>query len=295
MTIPANISPMLASDGFKAFDDEDWLFELKYDGFRIIAYIEKSIVKLRTRNNKDYTKKFPPVAEALSKLKGEAIIDGEVVVLNDEGNSDFKALMSWKRGSGVPIYYYVFDLLYYNGKDYMSLPLSKRKAALKAIMPRSKVIRYCSDITGFGIAAFKMAVDNNLEGIVAKRRDSVYRPGMRSKDWLKIKTYKEEEFAIVGYTRGPFALLLGRYEDNMLVFAGEVGTGFSNKQVKEILSRITVVKKCPLVKEPVFKAGSFGKKPPESVTWCRPELVARVRYLEATKGALRHASFKGFN
>jgi bifunctional non-homologous end joining protein LigD len=292
-----NISPMLATLIVTPFDDPDWLFEIKHDGFRILAYVENGTVKLRTRNNKDYTSKYPAVVEALKKWKVDAVIDGEVVVLNEKGISDFNALQNWRNDASGELVYYAFDLLFFNGKDLTKHPLQKRKAILKDILPASHVVRYCSDIEAHGVAAFKMAKKEGLEGIIAKKIDSTYTPGIRSKHWLKIKTYKENDFAIVGYTRQEApglisSLLLGEYEGGSLRYAGDVGTGFNGREVKEILANIKLVKKCPLVKEPVFGPGRWGRKAPTQVIWCKPDLLCKVKYLERTAaGELRHASF----
>lgn len=140
MKMPENIVSMRATLIDQPFDDNSWLFEIKYDGFRIVAYIQKGIVKLRTKKNTDYKFKSKPITDELAKWKVDAVIDGEVVVLNKDGVSDFDALLNWKRGSGIPIYYYVFDLLFLNGNDYMKYPLRKRKAILKDIHPQSRVV-----------------------------------------------------------------------------------------------------------------------------------------------------------
>jgi bifunctional non-homologous end joining protein LigD len=295
MTFPATIKPMLATSAGKPFDSSDWLFEIKHDGYRIVAYISKDNVRLKTRKNVDYTSKFQVITNALKKWKVEAVIDGEIVVLNDEGVSDFHALQNYK--SGDALYYYAFDLLHLNGRDYTGEPLGKRKALLKKILPKSEAIRYTDHIVGRGIELFQLAEKLGLEGLMAKRMNSAYRPGTRTKDWLKIKAMKECMFTIAGLTysaSGLSSLILATEEKGGFYYAGDVGTGFDAKEAKEIISTIKAVKKCPLVKEPTFGKGRWGRKVPAKVIWCRPVLRCRVKYLERTEaGELRHASFKG--
>jgi bifunctional non-homologous end joining protein LigD len=294
MSLPT-IPPMLATSDGKPFDSDEWLFEIKYDGYRIIAYLEKGSVRLKTRKNVDYTAKFPLIVDALKKWKVDAIIDGEIVVLNDHGVSDFNALQNYKGGE---VYYYVFDLLYYNGKEYTGDPLHKRKAMLKKILPKASFIRYTDHIVSKGIAMFNLAEQHGLEGLIAKRADSIYRPGKKSKDWVKIKVMKEGEFLIAGLTyssSGLSSLILATEKAGKYHYAGDVGTGFNAKEAKEIISAIKVVKKCPLVNEPDYtRPGRWGKKAPAHVIWCRPVLLCEVKYLQVTAaGELRHASFKG--
>lgn len=285
---------MLATPDGKPFDSDEWLFEIKYDGYRIIAYVEKGNVRLKTRKNVDYTAKFPLIVDALKTWKGDAIIDGEIVVLNEEGVSDFNALQNY---SGGEVYYYVFDLLHYKGKDYTGEPLYRRKAMLKKTLPKSPFVRFCDHVIEQGKKMFKLAEELGLEGLIAKRMDSIYRPGAKSKDWLKVKVMKEGEFLIAGLTyssSGLSSLILATEKGGSYQYAGDVGTGFDAKEAKEIISSIKVLKKCPLVKKPDYtKPGRWGRKAPTHVIWCRPELRCTVKYLEVTaNGELRHASFK---
>jgi bifunctional non-homologous end joining protein LigD len=296
--MPTNIVPMAATAGKVIFTDVHWCFEIKLDGYRIISYIEPGNVKLQTRNLKDYTGKFAQITSALQKWKRSAVIDGEVVVLNDKGISDFNALQNWNSDEDGPLFYFVFDLLWLDGKDYMKEPLYKRKSALKNILPKSSVVIYQSEIMTYGIPAYKMAVGEGLEGVVAKKIDSIYKPGTRTKNWLKFKVTREEDFIIAGYTKNAASgtefstLIVGAYEAGCLRFIGEVGTGFTEKMKAEIMGKIKVISKCPFLKEPRLN-NRWRKKKPEVIVWCRPQLLCRVRYLELTKaGELRHASFR---
>lgn len=299
MKMPANIVPMAATSSKEPFSDVHWCFEIKHDGFRMLAYInEGGAVKLQSRNLKDYTGKFTQITSALQKWKRSAILDGEVVMLNERGHSDFNMLQNWGSDVDGPLYYFVFDLLWLDGKDLMKEPLYRRKSMLKSILPKSPIVLYQSEIMTYGIPAYKMAQGEGLEGIVAKRVDSIYRPGVRTKDWLKLKVTQDSDFIIAGYTKnkgGPqfSSLILGEYHDNKLQYAGDVGTGFSEKAMQEIISKLKPVKKCPLAIEPSFKKGRWGRKKPDQVVWCRPELVCQVKYRERTAaGELRHSSFQ---
>jgi bifunctional non-homologous end joining protein LigD len=280
------------------FSDVHWCFEIKLDGFRMLGYVEPGKVKLQSRNLKDYTGKFTQITAALQKWKRSAVIDGEVVMLNDKGHSDFNALQNWRSDVDGPLYYFVFDLLWLDGKDLMKEPLYRRKSVLKSILPKSPIVIYQSEIMTHGIAAYRMAQGEGLEGIVAKRIDSIYRPGVRTKDWLKLKVTQDADFVIVGYTKTEdtaalfSSLILGEYHEGQLRYAGEVGTGFTDKLMKEIFQKLKPAKKCPLVKEPSFKS-RWRKKKLAVVAWCKPELVCQVSFLERTEaGELRHASFQ---
>src|SRR4051812_32331156 len=184
MKMPVNIVPMSATPDGIPFDSNEWLFEIKHDGYRIVTYIRKGDVRLKTRKNVDYTEKFQLITNALKKWNDvETIVDGEIVVLNKEGASDFHALQNYRGGEE---YYYVFDLLYLNGKDYTRLPLIERKAMLKKILPKIPFIRFCDHVIGQGIAMFEGAKELGAEGLIAKKVDSIYQPNKRSKAWLKI-------------------------------------------------------------------------------------------------------------
>lgn len=299
MKMPSRIVPMAATPTKEPFNDPRWCFEIKLDGYRIIAYIDNGTVKLQTRNLKDYTSKYTQITSALQKWKRSAIIDGEMVMLNAKGHSDFNALQNWRNDNDGPLYFFVFDLLWLDGKDYMKEPLYRRKSVLKSILPKSAIVIYQSEIITHGIPAYKMAQGEGLEGVVAKRIDSIYRPGVRSKDWLKLKVNQEDDFVICGYTRNegvsmPFStLIIGTFQDGKLKYIGEVGTGFSDQARKTIIAQIKKVKKCPFPKAPQL-INRWRKKKPDKILWCKPDLVCAVQYFEITKeGVLRHPSFKG--
>lgn len=296
MKMPDTIIPMSATPNGIPFNSNEWLFEIKHDGYRIVSYISKGNVRLKTRKNVDYTQKFKLITDALKKWNYvDVIVDGEIVVLNDKGASDFHALQNYRSGE---IYYYVFDLLYLNGKDYTKLPLIKRKAILKKILPKVPFIRFCDHIIGKGIAMFEGAKELGLEGLIAKKIDSIYQPDKRSQAWQKIKAMRKDNFFIAGLTyssAGLSSLILATAKGVNFHYAGDVGTGFDSKEAKEIINNIKVVKKCPLVKEPNYnRPGRWRKNTPAHIIWCQPVLKCSVKYLERTAaGELRHASFQG--
>lgn len=302
--LPTDIQPMLATLVNKPFNDNDWLYEIKWDGYRALAFIDNGKVELKSRNNKSFNEKFYPIYQALQQWKMKAILDGEILVINSKGLPDFGALQTWRSEADGDLYYYVFDILWHNERDIMQLPLTERKEILRAALPENDFIRISDAIIGKGNAFFSLAEKMELEGIIAKRADSKYTPGIRSKEWLKIKTEKRKEAIIGGYTRNEntsklfSALLLGAYEDGKFRFIGPVGTGFNIKIQEEILRKLKpyVTAKCPFASVPEYnKPSRFRPNPPRAyVTWVKPKLVAEISYRQLTPdGAIRHPSFKG--
>lgn len=303
-SFPQDVKPMLATLIDKPFDDDGWMYEVKWDGYRAIAYLHEGKVELRSRNNKSFDEKFYPLLQALKAWKVNAVIDGEVIVVNDKGFPDFGDLQNWRSEADGHLAFYAFDILWHEGKNKMELPLVERRALLKEILPDHPVIKLSETFDASGSRFFSLAEEMQLEGIMAKRADSLYVPGSRSKDWLKIKTEKRQEAIIGGYTINeniskPFsALLLGLYEDGKLISIGPVGTGFSVQLQKDMLKRFQKLKttKCPFETIPDFnKPSRFRPNPPKaSVVWLKPEVVCEISYRELTKDkALRHPSFKG--
>ena len=295
---------MLATLIDKPFDDDGWLYEIKWDGYRALAYLQKGKAELRSRNNKGFNEKFYPLISALKAWKINAVIDGEVVVVNDKGLPDFGDLQNWRSEADGHLVFYAFDILWFEGKNKMNLPLIERRELLKKILPAHSVIKLSETFDASGSSFFSLAEEMQLEGIMAKRSDGLYVPGSRSKDWLKIKTEKRQEAIICGYTKNentskPFsALLLGLYEERKLISIGPVGTGFSVQQQKDMLKRFKTfeIKKCPFETVPDFnKPSRFRPNPPKaSVVWLKPKVVCEISYRELTKDkALRHPSFKG--
>jgi bifunctional non-homologous end joining protein LigD len=303
--MPAGITPMLATLVDDPFDDPDWLFEIKWDGYRSLAFVNKGKVELLSRNNKSFDEKFYAIHQALQKWKINAVTDGEILVLNDKGMADFGELQNWRSEADGELVYYIFDLLWYNGKNLMDLPLVQRQAVLKAILPEGDdTIRRSEVFDAGGIEFFKAAEKMGLEGIIAKKADSTYSPGLRSKEWLKIKTHQRQEVVIAGYTKNEdtakhfSSLLLGVYEKGALEYVGKVGTGFSNQLQKEMMAKFKplTTTKSPFKMQPdINKPSRFRPNPPTAkATWLKPQLVCEVAFSEVTSdGVFRHPSFQG--
>ena len=213
---------MLATKISQPFNDPGWLYEIKWDGYRIIAHLQKGRVTLHSRSLQNYTAWYSPIAEEIASWKHDIVVDGEIVVLNEQGKPDFDALQNYKSGDNIT--YYVFDLLWYNGYELLQLPLEDRKAILESVVPESALIKYSNHFDD-GVALFEQVKKMELEGIVCKKRDSIYRPGIRTNEWLKIPTVRRQEFVIGGWTESgsgrPFrSLLFGVYENGKLINIG---------------------------------------------------------------------------
>jgi bifunctional non-homologous end joining protein LigD len=302
--MPADLKPMLATLVGKPADKAGWLYEVKWDGYRAIAYLNDGRVDLRSRNNKDFNKKFYPIHASLSEWKINAVVDGEIVVVNEKGFPDFEALQNWRSEADGELVYYLFDVLWLEGANLMDMKLSLRKEILREIMPGATNIRLSENFDISASDLFDLAEKLGLEGIVAKKSDSRYSPDVRSKEWLKIKTEQHQEAVIAGYTRNEnssklfSALLLGVYEGDELVFIGPVGTGFTTGMQKEILKKLKPLQtsRCPFREVPDYNKPSRFRPdpPPAEVTWVKPRLVAEIAYRTRTgDGAFRHPTFRG--
>jgi bifunctional non-homologous end joining protein LigD len=303
--IPTNIKPMKATLVDKPFDESGWLFEVKWDGYRAIANLSKKDgVALISRNNLPF-EKYYPINDALNKWKMEAVLDGELLVLNEKGISDFGAMQNWRSEADGNLVYYIFDILWYEGKNLMGLPLSERQAVLQSIIPTDNDhIRQSKVFDANGIDFFGAAERMGLEGIIAKKADSLYTSDLRSKEWLKVKVQRRQEVVIAGFTKNEgtgksfSALILGVYKGKKLQFVGKVGTGFSDKLQKEMMAAFKplITDKSPFdyevdVDKPTrFRPKRMGATP----TWLKPVLVCEVGFAEVTSdGVFRQASFKG--
>ncbi|MFL5509864.1 MAG: DNA ligase D [Gemmatimonadaceae bacterium] len=311
---PYKVEAMHCETQEKAFTRDDWLFELKLDGYRLIASKSRGEALLLTRNGNDYTRVFPEIARAVKALPAdECIIDGEVVVLDEKGIPSFSRLQKRGRLSSemeirsatveLPATFYTFDLIAFEDFDVRALPLLRRKELLKDAVPALGAVRYLDHIEREGEAVLEQVKAMGLEGIVAKKATSKYRSG-RSGDWLKIKADRSADFVIVGFTRPSGsrshlgALQLADLVNGELVYAGRVGTGFTEQLLKELHSLLDpIVRKDPLCAGPVFAPGSAALKSaqiPETKTtiWTDAVHVCEVRYREVTPdGLLRHAAF----
>ncbi len=277
---------------------EDWLYELKYDGYRILAFIEGNDLRLITRNGNDYTKHFREAAYSLITLAaGRAmVLDGEMVVTDEGGKTDFQALQNYlKNPAGQKLTYVVFDLLALEGQDLRDRPLTERKARLEVLMAgAADNLHYSRHIRGNGKESLAAACAAGMEGIIGKKAGSLY-SGSRNGDWIKIKCDKRQEFVIGGYTlsdkktSGVSSLLLGVYEGEELIYAGRSGTGFTEADRQELEAEFL----------PLIRPASPFSLPPkaranEKIFWLAPQLAAEIRFAEWTKDdLLRQASFKG--
>jgi bifunctional non-homologous end joining protein LigD len=299
-----SIEPMLATLVDKPFDDDEWIYEVKWDGYRTVAFMNKGEVELKSRNDKSFNDKFYPIHDELKSLGIDAVMDGEVVVLGKGGTANFGSLQNWRSEADGDLVYYVFDILWYDGKDLRDLPLLDRKGILKEILPQSDSILVSEHFHTSGIAFLAEARKLGLEGIMAKRADSLYYSKVRSKDWLKIKANKRQEVVIGGYTLNDdssklfSSILVGVFQGKKLIYTGKVGTGFNEKSQHEMMElfKPLIINKAPFAEEPdVNKPSRFRPNPPHAtVTWLRPELVCEVSFTEITSdGVMRHPSFDG--
>ena len=283
----------------RAPEGDDWLHEIKLDGYRILARIERGTAQLSTRRGNDWTARAPSVTRALAALPVKnAVLDGELVSLRDDGVTDFQSLQNaLSEGRTDRLVYFAFDLLFLNGLDLRSLPLIERKEALSLLLTRAKAdahLRLSDHVVGDGARFFAQACQLGLEGIIAKRARGPYRGG-RSKDWLKIKCIARQEFVIGGFTppsgsrKFLGALLIGVWDKQSLRYAGKVGTGFTERSLRALHTKLT-----PLVQA----EAPFADPPKGSIVrgarWVAPKLVAEIAFSEFTQdGRLRHPSFQG--
>ncbi|WP_426440332.1 non-homologous end-joining DNA ligase [Bradyrhizobium genosp. P] len=291
-TLPKRLQPMLATLTDAPFDDPDWIFEDKYDGFRMVSEIRDRRVALYSRNGKIISHSYIEVAKALEGVKGDALIDGELVAIGKDGVSHFQLLQNALRHE-AKLLYCAFDLMFADGEDLRGLPLLERKKRLKAILPRHTLIAFSNHRKSSGKKFFAEAERKGLEGIMAKRADSQYASGGRSADWLKIKTAKRQEVVIAGFTEPrrtrPYfgALVLAVREAGVWRYIGHVGTGFSHKTLEELHARMIKLK---AAKSPF----PDNVKDQATTTWIRPSLVAEVKFAEWTsKGELRQPVYLG--
>jgi DNA ligase D-like protein (predicted ligase) len=287
---PTWFQPMLATLTEERFSDRNWIFEKKYDGVRALAFKKGNNIELLSRNKLPFNNSYPEVVQHLMKTSGNFIIDGEIVAL-EKGISSFSKLQQ-RMKSSMAVYYFVFDLIYWDQFDLRDLPLIERKKMLQKNITFDQRIRFTNHKVGEGEKYYEQACRENWEGIIAKRADSLYVPG-RSTDWLKFKCSLEQEFVIVGYTDpqgariGLGALLVGFYEKNELIYAGKVGTGFTYQTLR------TLHKKLSALERSTSPAKGIGL-PRKDVHWVEPKLVAQIAFSEWTSdNKLRHPRYLG--
>lgn len=282
--MPDVIEPMLCTRSDKPFDGEDWIFELKWDGYRIVTFKNKAVIKLQSRNDQNYTSRYPIIVKEIKKLKHNVVIDGEVVALNEEGKPDFSLLQNYK--SDVTLQYYVFDLLWIDGFDLMSEPLIERKKLLQSILPTNETLHFLDHVEEKGREFFELVKHQKLEGIVAKKKDSYYFPNSRSKSWIKIPIQKMQEYVIVGYTDSehgrPFSrLMFGEYINGKLNYVHHTGGGISDSLLYSTYKRL----------KPLEVKNKTVENNPEEETpihWVKPLLVGQFKLKELAETKAGH-------
>jgi bifunctional non-homologous end joining protein LigD len=295
--MPEFIAPQLATLVRKPPEGDEWIHELKFDGYRMVCHLNRGNAHFWSRNGKDWTEKFPNLARALKTFPATtAILDGEVVVVDRAGRSSFQSLQQ-AMGKGGAFVFEIFDLIYFEGYNLTRTPLRERKLVLEQLLASAKTegpLRYSDHAEGNGVQFFKQACDYGIEGIVSKLADSPYE-STRNRNWQKSKCIKRQEFVIAGYTPskkgfpGFGSLILGVYEKGKLVYSGRVGTGFSIKQRLELQKKLDHISQSSM---------PFAVKPKDpglrDAHWAKPQLVAEVEFTEWTAdGSIRHPSFQG--
>src|SRR5260221_1925796 len=287
------IKPMMAQlSDQPAFDSPDWIFEIKWDGYRAIAEIGE-VARLYSRNGLTFDKAYIKVFEALKAIEQNAIIDGEIVVFDETGMPNFQRLQNYRNRDKGIIQFHVFDCIEHNGKRITHLPLIERKQILQNLLPKSEVIKYCGHVENDGKAFYEGVLKMNLEGMIAKNKKSQYQIGRRTSDWLKIKNVNTQEAIIIGFTkpkgtRSYFgSLLLAMNVNGQLTSIGGVGTGFTEKSLKDIYGKLkSIIRQTSPLDVPI-------KQTPD-MTWVEPILVCDIKFTEITEdGSVRHPVFQG--
>jgi bifunctional non-homologous end joining protein LigD len=283
---------------------EQWLYELKLDGYRAIAVRRNGAVHLRSRNDKDFNARYPAVVRALENLPDDTVIDGEIVAFDQEGRPSFSALQNYG-SSPAAVVYYVFDVMVLAGRDVGREPLEKRRALLeKKVLPKlPEPVRYSAPLDADLPVLIRSVKAHGFEGLVAKRRNSVYEPGLRSGAWMKMRVNRGQEFVIGGYTRGPQtfdALVFGYYEGDELIYVARTRNGFTPVTRAQLFRRLKglEIDHCPFANLPEERSGRWGqgltKAKMAECQWLRPALVGQFEFLEWTAdNHLRHAKFVG--
>jgi DNA ligase D-like protein (predicted ligase) len=284
-------------------EGEEWMYEVKLDGYRALILKTASRVQIRSRTDKDLTAAYPGVATAASRLNADrAVIDGEIVAVDANGRPSFQALQHRGAYRGHTIAFYAFDLLHLDGQDLTAAPLDLRRAQLPRVLGDSGIL-LSLELPGTAPEVIDAVQSLGLEGVIAKRRSSAYVPGERNNSWVKLKLDKQQEFVVGGYRPGPNgvdSLLVGFYDGKSLHFAGKVRAGFTPHVRREVSAQVKGLHstRCPFVDLPSSKTSHWGggvtAEQMREMQWLRPALVAQIRFVEWTaEGHLRHAAFLG--
>ena len=296
------IEPMLLLRTDALPDSDKWLYELKLDGYRAIAYKRGGRVYLRSRNDNDFNGRYPGVVNALAALPDDTVIDGEVIAFDENGRPSFNALQNLGSAAG-PVEYYVFDVMVLSGRDVMREPLENRRELLeKKVLPKlSEPVRYAAALDASLPVLVRSVKAQGFEGLVAKRRGSRYEPGLRSGAWMKMRVNRGQEFVIGGYTRGTQtfdALVFGYYEGNDLIYVARTRNGFTPRTRAQLFRKFKGLESdvCPFANLPEERSGRWGqgltKAKMADCQWLKPVLVGQFECLEWTADShLRHSRF----
>lgn len=293
---------MLRTDSLP--DSEQWLYELKLDGYRAIAFKRDGVLHLRSRNDNDFSARYPGVVKGLAKMPDNTVIDGEVIAFDDDGRPSFNALQNY--GSApAPVVYYVFDVMVLAGRDVMREPLEKRRELLeRKVVPKlTEPVRYTATLDASLPVLVQSVRAQGFEVLVAKRRNSVYEPGLRSGAWMKMRVNRGQEFVIGGYTRGTKtfdALVFGYYEGENLIYVARTRNGFTPVTRVQLFKKLKglEIDECPFINLPEVRSGRWGqgltKAKMAECQWLKPVLVGQFEFLEWTAdNHLRHSKFIG--
>ncbi|HVH58461.1 MAG TPA: non-homologous end-joining DNA ligase [Vicinamibacterales bacterium] len=285
-------------------DNDQWLYELKLDGYRAIAFKRNGTVHLRSRNDNDFSARYPGVVQGLAKMPDNTVIDGEVIAFGDDGRPSFNALQNYG-SAATPVVYYVFDVMVLDGRDVMREPLEKRRELLeKKVLPElTEPVRSTSSLDATVPVLVHSVKAQGFEGLIAKRRNSVYEPGLRTGAWMKMRVNRGQEFVIGGYTRGTQtfdALVFGYYEGPNLTYVARTRNGFTPVSRAQLFRRFKglEISECPFANLPEARSGRWGqgltKAKMAQCQWLKPVLVGQFEFLEWTAdNHLRHSKFVG--
>ncbi len=300
---PAFVPPMVARVVQALPEGDEWIYELKFDGYRALLLKDGSRVQLRSRNNKDLTRTYSPIHDAAVRLNaGSVVLDGEIVAVDARGHPSFQALQHRAAHPGHAVVFYAFDVVHLDGQDLTRLPLEQRRARLPAIVDGSGIL-LSHALPGTAAQVIDAVQRLGLEGVIAKRKDSPYQAGLRTDAWRKLKLDKQQEFVVGGYRPGPHgvdALLVGFYEGKALKFAGKVRAGFTPHLRRQVFTELKALHaaRCPFVDLPQARTSHWGSgvdaEQMAEMQWLKPKLVAQIRFVEWTADQhLRHAAFLG--
>jgi DNA ligase D-like protein (predicted ligase) len=296
------IEPMLLLRSAELPDEDQWLKELKLDGYRALAIKTGGRVELRSRNDNDFSERYPAIAKALAKMPDETVIDGEVVAIDESGHPSFNLLQNYGSSKG-PLLYYAFDLLILAGKNVMGETLDARRALLekRVLSKLGEPIRYSPALEGSMKDLIAAVKAQGFEGLVAKSRDSKYEPGLRSGAWRKMRVNQGQELVIAGYTKSASnfdALIIGYFDNGKLIYAARTRNGFTPASRAELFKKLKLleIKECPFANLPEAKSGRWGAgltaAKMKDCRWLKPVLVGQFEFVEWTnEGHLRHTHF----